>query len=402
MTEHRHYRIYRRKTKKNHAGRPVYKYYYALWDYEACRYSSARSTGKTNRTDAERWLSQELQKQPQSSLTVKQFANGLYDDGSEYVKYRQQRGRTLSWSHQKHCQTYLCRYIIPFFGNTNLASLTTLDVERFQSWLLEQPTRNGTLTPSTANHVVHALRSVTKWAIHQRELHHDPFVGVEPLASNPRQRGIFTLDEVRRIFAAEWPDPKARMMNALACVSGLRKGEVQGLRKSCLQRIELGDGSHAGVLVIDKAWERSGRLKSPKSEKTRLVPLPTALYDELNHLIAQSPYDFDCLIFCTIDPWRPISHHKIDDDFQRALRSAGISEQERRERVLSFHSWRHFANSWMVNNGIPALKVQQLVGHTSLKMTTNYLHQQEFDDVLNVQKQILDQSQKHQKNHPSG
>jgi len=201
-----------------------------------------------------------------------------------------------------------------------LAGLTTLEVERFQSWLLEQPTRNGTLTPATANHVVQALRSVTKWAIHQRVLRHDPFMGVEPLSSEPR---------------------------------------------------------------------RSGQLKSPKSGKSRLVPVPPELYAELRLVIAQCPYDFDCLVFCSSDPWRPISHHKIDDDFQRAPRVAGISKQERKERALCFHSWRRFANSWMVNQGVPLLKVQQLVGHTSLQVTENYLHQQSFDDVLVVQDQIL-------------
>ncbi|NIN01698.1 MAG: hypothetical protein GTO24_27450, partial [candidate division Zixibacteria bacterium] len=56
--------------------------------------------------------------------------------------------------------------------------LTGLDIEGFRSWLLKQPIRgNGgqTLSPSTANHVTQALRLVTKWAIRQRILTHDPF-----------------------------------------------------------------------------------------------------------------------------------------------------------------------------------------------------------------------------------
>src|SRR5271157_2977604 len=56
--------------------------------------------------------------------------------------------------------------------------------------------------------------------------------------------------------------------------------------------------------------------------------------------------DIDCLVFCRPDnPSKPTSHHKIDDDFERALDRAGIAAQERKTRVLSFHSWRHFANS---------------------------------------------------------
>jgi integrase len=389
VVQHKPYRIYRRKTKAHHAGRPVYKYYYALWDAEAHRYGPANSTGCTNRIDAEQWLAKHLQERPYSGLTMGEFATGMYDEDSAYLTYRRQRGRDLSWAHRKHSQTYLEHYILPYFGKTRLESLGILEIEQFQSWLLEQPSRTGTLTPATANHVVQALRSVTRWAIHQRVLHHDPFVGVEPLASSPKRRGIFTIEEVRRIFAVEWPDPRARIMNALACVCGLRKGEVQGLRKSSLQPLPLPDGHTAGVLIIDQSWERSGRLKSPKSGKTRLVSVPPRLTWELDAVILSSPWEYDCLIFAGSDPWVPISHHKIDDDFQRALRAAGISDQERRDRALSFHSWRHFANSWMVNQGLPLLKVQQLVGHTSLKMTQKYLHQQTFHDVLDVQGRIL-------------
>ena len=38
-----------------------------------------------------------------------------------------------------------------------------------------------------------------------------------------------------------------------------------------------------------------------------------------------------------------------------------------------------------MNGGLPPLRAQQVIGHTSLRMTSNYLHSgQDFSDVLTI------------------
>jgi integrase len=394
---HAPYRIYARKTRKtDRRGRPQHVFYFAKWDPESQHWETAKSTGQTTRAAAETWAALVLTEENHSRETVGAFAKGMFDDGSEYLVHREQRGRALSWNHRRHCATYLKRYILPYFGTTRLADISALNIDRFQSWLLKQPARNSTatLSPSTANHVVQAFRTVTKWAIRHRLIAHDPFVGVESLATQPRRRGIFEPDEVRRIFAlgAEgWPDPLARVLNMVAAACGLRKGELQGLRRSCVQETMLADGRAAAVLLVDASWERSGRLKGTKSGRSRLVPVPPIVYCELQGAMSASPWsDPKHYIFYSIDAERPMSHKKIDKDFARALAVAGIDEPLRLERALSFHSWRHWANSMLVNRGLPPLRAQQVIGHTSLKMTANYLHTgEDFSDVMAITDDIF-------------
>jgi len=396
-SQHEAYRIYRRRTTRHRNGRPVYMFYFSLWDPQRRAYGAGRSTHQTTRKAAERWLALYLAQEQESALTLQAFAEGMFTEGSEYLVYREQRGRGLSWNHRQHCATYLKKYILPYLGKKPLAALTTLDVERFQGWLLKQPTREGaesTLTSATANHVAQALRTVTRWAIHQKQIRHDPFVGVESLATLPRRRGIFSIAEVEKIFAlgAEgWPDPGARLLNALACACGLRKGELQGLRRECVQETILPDGRKAGVLLVNASWERSGRLKGTKSGRSRLAPVPPALYALLAAQLAGSPWKQPGLfVFYSAAPGRPVSHHKIDDDFERALTAGGIGAVERKARALSFHSWRHFCNSLLINRGLPVLRAQQVIGHTSLKMTGTYLHPgQDFSDVLAIQGELF-------------
>ncbi len=146
------YKIYRRKTRKTKGGRLIFRYYFQLWDPETRSYSTAKSTGQTNRAAAETWLSVHLAEEVQSVLTVEGFAGGLFDEYSEYLTWRAQRGREMSWNHRRHCATYLRTYILPYFGHEQLSNLRALEIEGFQTWLLKQLCRgNGeqTLSPTT-------------------------------------------------------------------------------------------------------------------------------------------------------------------------------------------------------------------------------------------------------------
>ena len=60
---------------------------------------------------------------------------------------------------------------------------------------------------------------------------------------------------------------------------------------------------------------------------------------------------------------------------KHALNGIGISDTEIKERHLSFHSWRHFYNSKLINSGIPKSIVQSIIGHVNDdSMTEHYTH----------------------------
>jgi integrase len=116
----------------------------------------------------------------------------------------------------------------------------------------------------------------------------------------------------------------------------------------------------------------------------------------MRSLMTAAPWqDPESFIFWGPDPHRPISHKKIDDDFTRAVRTLGITDEERRARNLTLHSLRHFLNSLLVHAGVPVLRVQTLIGHTSLKMTENYLHaNDDFKDMLAITAPLLQGGEK--------
>ncbi len=61
--------------------------------------------------------------------------------------------------------------------------------------------------------------------------------------------------------------------------------------------------------------------------------------------------------------------------FNRAVDKLGLNEgiTDRRQRV-TFHTLRHTFASWLVESGTDIYHVQELLGHSDLKLTARYAH----------------------------
>ncbi len=77
--------------------------------------------------------------------------------------------------------------------------------------------------------------------------------------------------------------------------------------------------------------------------------------------------------------------------FNKALENIGIPDTERRERNISFHSWRHFFNTLCRVGMVPDSKLQRITGHHTQKMTEHYTHYKikDFKDVMQIQEEIF-------------
>jgi integrase len=73
-----------------------------------------------------------------------------------------------------------------------------------------------------------------------------------------------------------------------------------------------------------------------------------------------------------------------------AFKKIGISLEERKERNITFHSWRHFYNSLM-RGKIHDSKLRRLTGHKTLEMTEHYTHFNidAYRDVLRIQNEYF-------------
>jgi hypothetical protein len=87
----------------------------------------------------------------------------------------------------------------------------------------------------------------------------------------------------------------------------------------------------------------------------------------------------------------PVTRKQVYKALYEALAHIGIDEEQRKERNLSMHGWRHFFNTTLLMANVSDSKVMSLTGHTTEKMRKHYTHfdTTQFAEVVEVQEQLL-------------
>jgi integrase len=161
------------------------------------------------------------------------------------------------------------KHVLPAFGNTPIADITSLDIETFISKLnVRSKTKLNILTP---------FRLVMKFGKKHGIIRSNPFADVDPIkSSKSRPAGVLSLDEIRRFL--EVLDDFWKPLFILLFFTGVRIGEAAGLK---WKRVDLVNG----VVQIRKSivYVNGGYVyKKPKTESSiRDVKLPKFVVDAL-------------------------------------------------------------------------------------------------------------------------
>lgn len=150
------------------------------------------------------------------------------------------------------------------------------------------------------------------------------------LPENSRREKFLTPAEVERLAAKA--DPVTADMIRFAALTGLRLAELLALQP---------DQVRSGILSLTH---------DTKSGKPRGIPLPP----EAARIAAKRL------------PWA-LSRDQLRDRYVAAREAAGLPQAR-------WHDLRHTYASWLVQAGQPLTAVRDLLGHSSLIVTTRYAH----------------------------
>jgi integrase len=86
-----------------------------------------------------------------------------------------------------------------------------------------------------------------------------------------------------------------------------------------------------------------------------------------------------------------VTNKHLYNGLKKALLNIGISEEERLERNIDFHAWRHFCNTELLKAGLTIPQVQAVTRHKSKSCTERYTHidAMDFARVSNIQNELL-------------
>lgn len=364
---------------KKAAGKRWKGTYYVRWKQADGTYSTAQSTGKIRKDDAEDWCAAQLSKGGPAydrTTTIEEYGLHFFDwpDG-RYALDKKAGGHRVSYRSAQAHRLDMHNHLFRIIGKeTPLSEIDRQTTKKLRDVLFTEKKAANTI-----NHIVNTL-SVLLQAAEEDEI--IPAVPrVYRAGGSAKSRGVLTLNEARTLFAeGTWFDAREKIANELAAATGCRQSEILSLQP---------DRVTEKYIDIRYVWDwNAWELKdTTKNGDPRIVPISPRIHEKLTDLILDHPHKTGMrfVFYDDSNPAAPYDGTAVTKSLYSALTSIGIAEEERKRRRVVFHSWRHFANSLLVDAGIPETTVRAMVGHHSQEMTMNYYHPTEIDSIIAVQ-----------------
>ena len=303
------------------------------------------------------------------------YIHGFWDyDSSHYVKRKLIEGSKITKNYTvKMLQTFdkHCKDLIP--NGLALDSFTVSMMEKIKVSMFDKK-----LSSSTINRAIESIKTPLTEAFRLELISENIGERLKVVKRTDKEKGIMTAAEAQNLikYLKQHTDPQGYerwryLTVALIYYTGMRNSEIQALFPSCIElRV---DGKC--FIHVKHGYNKIDGLKATKNGKERTVTAPIELGKELLAYSEGNPNGF--IFYSLSDRDKPLNEKQITGNFIDAMKAIGISEEQQKERGLSFYSFRHFFNTALIDSGLSELEIRNVTGHSSLAMTEHYSHENE-------------------------
>jgi integrase len=376
--------------RKYPSGREVYFYY--TYDNEGKR-RGPWTTHSLKKTEARNYCHKLIKNgalipDRKRVLTFGDYAAGFWERNSVYVKNQESRGE-IADSYIATCRSILDHQIMPFFGDVPMEKITAGDVDK---WLLGFSRREvkedgkkvvKQYKNTYANSALRTFNTMLQEAVRRELIQKNPCANVRRLKNDRKDIEIITVEEVHKLFPKNfqtvWGDREiAYIANKLASLTGMRAGEILGLR---------GEYVFDNYILVCGQFGEYGYKTHTKTRENRSIPVLPEMMAILRKLMEHSGNGF---LFSLDGGATPVSRNTLYEGLHSALVKIGISKEEIQRRGLTLHAWRHFVNTDLQRQGLTIKQVQSVTGHKSERMTEWYSHldPRQIEDIIKAQEVI--------------
>ena len=244
------------------------------------------------------------------------------------------------------------KYLIPYFGDKVVGSITKADVLAFRASLAKVPARKSesTLSNRRVNSIMKPLRQILNEAADRFEFT-SAFRNIKPLKMKRTDVNPFTLDDVQRIITTARAD--YRQYFTVRFFTGMRTGEVHGLKWKYI------DFERKLILVRESiVLKEEDELKTDGS--MRDIQMNQLVFDALQaqHKVTGQSSEY---VFC-LRTGKPIDNQNfLNRVWSPLLRHLNLAHRRA-------YQMRHTAATlWLASGEAPEWIARQL-GHTSTEM----------------------------------
>jgi len=369
-----------------------------IWYYRLPEQGRWRSTGKTTRAEAQRYLlEQVLPGAPPPSRATgrdRELPLRLYAPRAleAYTKARAAAGKPLSAHYLKSCRRYLERFLVADpLANRIVSEIRPADFEAFQVRLLEKLAERRT----TAIRALEVVRLILRRAEKLEHIGRSPDRPVDAVHHVARERGTLSDEELAALFPADpwaasdftpWADALDYTAFLVAAATGMRRNEVLALQWSSVHLQE-----EQEYLEIRGSALPFGKTGPTKGRRPRATPIfdfvlwpdrraVLALRELRKLLVSEKIIAFPGAPEASGGIFAYPGGNRLGPTgwgkrWKRAIKKAGI-DRNRGEGLLPAdpHTLRHTLASHLKAAGLGDDLIRRFCGWSSLGVQSRYTH----------------------------
>jgi len=261
------------------------------------------------------------------------------------------------------------RHIKPYFGGTQLQKLRAANIQEFYNAKLKGD-ENGSkpLSAKSILYIHRVLSQALKHAVSKQLIPKNVAAEVSPPKVKKYRGEVYNLNEIRQLLSAA-SGTFIELPITLAVMLGLRRGEVLGMSWNQV------NFSNKTVTISQQLSKTSKGpiIDTPKTDSSdRVIPISDsiiALLKKKKHiqtrnkvLLGQEYKDSNLIV--TLDDGNYLSPDYFTKKFSQFLKDNKLKH-------IRFHDLRHSYATMMLANGQPLNTVAELMGHSSIRVTSD-------------------------------
>jgi integrase len=229
-------------------------------------------------------------------------------------------------------------------GNKTLRAVTPYDIELFKSVRLKEA------SPVTVGISFRTVKAAFAKAVRLGMLMKSPFDGIRNVEIPEMEPVFLSSDEFKRLVVCI-EEPQLKAIVVFAVCTSMRLGEILSLK--WVDNVDL----ERGYIHLKNRPDFT-----VKAKRRRSVPLNATAVTILGNLERKSDY-----VFCNPKGGQLLGNF-VSKKFKACARKAGLPE------AIHFHSLRHTGASWLIQQEVPIVFVQRILGHSTVRTTEIYAH----------------------------